>query len=252
MLPGPGIEGRRTFVINPTTTTPVSVNYGANNVVFPFSVDGSPVVPRRTVASINNCNQCHSRLSVHGENRNQIEMCVLCHNPSENDSSVRGNAVVAADKALPPQSVNFALMVHKIHTGEELGAAGLTYTIVGFGGSHNDFGATFASVPASIPNTGVRYPAMGPTGSVADTAKCYMCHVNTSEANFPIGKNAVLDTQGLVSPVQPTTSACTACHFTRSAMGHALLNTSPTFGETCDICHSTGADFDVDKEHAGK
>src|ERR1039457_6620638 len=66
---------------------------------------------------INKCNGCHSYLSLHGENRNQIEMCALCHNPSENDSSQRPNAVVASDKALPPQSVNFALMVHKIHTG---------------------------------------------------------------------------------------------------------------------------------------
>ena len=31
------------------------------------------------------------------------------------------------------------MMIHKIHTGETMGAAGLTYIIVGFGGSHNDF-----------------------------------------------------------------------------------------------------------------
>ena len=53
---------------------------------------------------------------------------------------------------------------------------------------------------------------MTPTGGVADTAKCYMCHVNRSEAIFPIGKNNVLDPQGRISPVPATTSACTACH----------------------------------------
>lgn len=253
-----GVEGRRSFTINPATMQTQTVTYGGNNVVTSFSVDGSPVQPRRTVVAWSLCNQCHVRLSLHGENRNQIEQCVLCHNPSQTDSANRANARVAADKAAPNQMVNFAAMIHKIHTGEELGAAGLTYTIVGNGGSHNDFASAFASVPASIPNTGVRYPVMGPTGATADTAKCYMCHVGATattpptEAIFPEGKNLVTDPQGLVNPVQPTTSACTACHFTRSAMGHALLNTSGSFGETCDICHATGADFDVDKEHAGK
>src|ERR1039457_129897 len=89
-------------------------------------------------------------------------MCVLCHNPSENDASTRSAATVASDKALPPQSVNFALMIHKIHTGATMQTFNRTYIIVGFGGSHNDF-------------PDVRYPAMTPTGGVADTAKCYMC-----------------------------------------------------------------------------
>jgi len=123
---------------------------------------------------------------------------------------------------------------------------------VGFGGSHNDFGTAFASVPSAIPNTGVRYPAMGDTGAVADTAKCYMCHVNNSEQVFPIGKNPVADTQGKLNPAPATTSACTACHFTTSALAHAAAQTDPKFGESCDVCHAAGADFDVDKEHAGK
>lgn len=237
-----GIEGRRSFTINPNTLQAQSVNYGANNVVFNFSVDGSPVQPRRTVANINNCNGCHVRLSLHGENRNQIEQCVLCHNPSDTDAALRATSTNAADKAAPPQGINFAMLVHKIHTGETLGAAGLTYTIVGFGGSHNDF-------------SDVRYPAMGPTGATADTAKCYMCHVQTpnpTEAIFPIGKRNVVDPQGLLNPAPATTSACTACHFAKSAVAHANLNTDPKFGETCDVCHATGAQFDVDQMHAGK
>ena len=53
---------------------------------------------------------------------------------------------------------------------------------------------------------------MTPTGGVGDTAKCYMCHVNNSEAVFPIGKNTCTDPQGKLSPAPATTSACTACH----------------------------------------
>jgi hypothetical protein len=57
-----------------------------------------------------------------------------------------------------------------------------TYTIVGFNGSHNDFATAFAPVPSSIPNTGVRYPVMDNTGVTQTVNKCYICHVNGSEA----------------------------------------------------------------------
>jgi OmcA/MtrC family decaheme c-type cytochrome len=182
-----------------------------------------------------------------------VEYCVLCHNPSNSDFTMRPIAQVAGDKTAPPQAINFALMVHKVHTGAEMAANfGTDYTIVGYGGSHNNFGKAFASVPASIPNTGVRYPVMGPTGSVADTAKCDMCHVNNSETNFPIGKNNVTDPQGKLNPAPATTSACTACHQNTSALAHAVVNTDPKFGETCDVCHGSGAEFDVQKVHAGK
>jgi OmcA/MtrC family decaheme c-type cytochrome len=233
-----GIEGRRGLTLEAGTVIQQTTEYGAINKVFYFSVDGSPVTPRRTVVSINNCNKCHARLSLHGENRNQIEMCVLCHNPTENDSSVRSSATVAADKALPPQSVNFALLVHKIHTGVNLASFNQTYIVVGFGGSHNDF-------------SGVRYPAMSPSGAVHDTTNCAMCHVNGSESVLPVGKNAVLDPQGLLSPSPATTAACTACHLNTSAFAHAVQNTNPTFGESCQVCHGTGADFEATKVHAG-
>jgi len=234
-----GIEGRRGITLLQGTAQEQTSEYGAVNKVFYFSVDGSKVAPRRQVVDIAKCNGCHSTLSLHGENRNQIEQCVLCHNPSENDSVVRVVATNPADKALPPQSINFALMIHKIHTGEHLLDFNQSYTIVGFGGSHNDF-------------TDVRFPVMGPTGAVADTAKCYMCHVNNSEATFPIGKNNVTDPQGRISPVAATTSACTACHLKLSALAHAVSQTDPNFGESCDVCHAVGTDFDVLKEHAGK
>ena len=234
-----GIEGRRGLSLPNAPTAEQSTEYGAVNKVSYFSVDGSPVTPRRTVVSINNCDNCHTKLSLHGENRNQIEMCVLCHNANATDAPTRPSATVAADKALPNQGINFAMMVHKIHTGQTMATAGLSYVIVGFGGSHNDF-------------SHVLYPAMSPTGAVADTAKCYMCHVNSSEGVFPIGKSAVADPQGLLNPAPATTSACTACHFDTSALAHALSNSDPKFGEACDVCHATGAAYDVDVVHAGK
>src|SRR5581483_10980892 len=132
------IEGRMGVVIQPGTVNQSTIEFGGDNKVINFSVDGSPLVTRRKVVDIAKCNGCHTSLSLHGANRNQIEMCVLCHNPSETDESTRPAATVAADKSQPVQGVNFAMMIHKIHTGDTMGAAGKSYAIVGYGGSHNE------------------------------------------------------------------------------------------------------------------
>jgi OmcA/MtrC family decaheme c-type cytochrome len=246
------VESERLETLLPGTTTQMTVESGTPNQVVSFSVDASPVQPRRTVVNIANCNQCHAHLEAHGSRRNDTTYCVLCHNPSDTDFSTRPTSKVASDQSLPAQGINMAMMIHKVHTGLNLEAEfNQDYIVVGHGGSHNDFGAAFASVPASIPNTGVRFPAMGPTGSVYDTAECYVCHAGGSEAVLPIGKNPVMDPQGLLNPAPATTSACTACHLNLSAFAHADVNTDPKFGESCDVCHGTGAAFSATQVHAG-
>jgi len=218
-----GIEARRSITLLPGTVKEQTVNYGAPNKVMYFSTDGSPVTPRRKVVDVAKCNGCHVNLSVHGGNRNNAEYCVFCHNPSNTDASKP-----------TPQAINFSLFVHKIHFGENLAAAGATYTVSG-----NDF-------------TEVRFPVMDIKGTPGDTAKCYMCHVNGSESVFPIGLNDVKTPQGLLNPTPATTAACTACHVQQSATAHAMSQTDPKLGESCDVCHSAGAEFDVVKMHAGK
>ena len=248
-----GIEGRMTAVLLPGTTDQTSVAYSGLNQVTYFSVDGSPVQPRRKVVALANCNNCHSDLELHGGLRNNTEYCVICHNPSNTDFTTRPTATDPAQRGLPNQAINMALMVHKIHTGQNLAANfNQNYIVVGHGGAISDFGANFASVPASIPNTGVRYPAMSATGGVGDTTNCAMCHVGGSEAVLPIGKNQVTDPQGLLSPAPATTSACTACHLNTSAFAHAVSQTDPKFGESCSVCHGAGTQFDVDAMHAGQ
>jgi OmcA/MtrC family decaheme c-type cytochrome len=58
------------------------MRYAADNKVIYFSVDASELAKRRQVVDIAKCNQCHTRLALHGESRNQAEYCVVCHNPS--------------------------------------------------------------------------------------------------------------------------------------------------------------------------
>lgn len=231
-----GMEGRRGATLLPGTTIQQNTQYGAINKVINFSVDGSPITPRRKVVDIAKCNACHSFLSVHGENRNQIEMCVLCHNPSETDAIVRPVATNPADKTAPAQSVNFAILIHKIHNGSALAAIGQPLVVVGFGGSHNDF-------------SDVTFPAFSPNGAVGNVQSCTMCHVNGSENNLPIGLNDVRTPNSLLTTTPAVTAACTACHATKPELSHAVANTTQ-FGESCTACHGPNGDFTPDKVHA--
>ena len=128
-------------------------------------------------------------------------------------------------------------MIHKIHTAAGLSATGQPpFVVVGFGGSHNDF-------------SDVTFPAISPTGAVGNVQSCYMCHVNGSEENLPVGMNDVRTPNALLTTTPATTAACTACHATKAELSHAVAKTTQ-FGESCTACHGAGTDFAPDKVHA--
>jgi OmcA/MtrC family decaheme c-type cytochrome len=219
-----GVEGYRNFTFpagqRPKNPSEQTIRNAGINQVISFSVDGSTDASRRTVVEIDNCNGCHSSLSVHGDNRNQVVMCVLCHNPNTTDAAMRTAAL------LPAETVDFRTLIHKIHRGENLTTP---YTIYGFGGSKNDF-------------TDIRFPG--------DLRDCEKCHVNSSE-QLPLS-DALLNVQtprGYINPTPPTTAACTACHTDKSAMSHAVANTT-SLGEACVVCHGPDAQFSIDQVHA--
>ena len=216
-----GIEGAKTYNLNPGTVLEMTQNQGGVNKLVSFSVDGSLAQPRRTVVSLDNCNSCHSSLSAHGGNRNQIEICVLCHNPNATDSPARPAEIN------PPQAIDFKTMVHKIHTGTQLTS---DYTIYGYRGSVNNF-------------NGVTFPG--------DRRDCEKCHVNGSE-ELPLASNLlpVVTPRDYITTTPPTTAACLGCHTDKSAAAHATTNTNAVFGESCDVCHGPGAQFSVDQMHA--
>jgi OmcA/MtrC family decaheme c-type cytochrome len=181
-----GIEGRRTETLLPGTTTAMEVRYGGVNKVFYFSVDGSPVQPRRTVAQVATCNQCHAFLNFHGDNRNQVEMCVLCHNTSFISTP--------DDPNQPAAGISFNLLIHRVHSSYK---------------SYAD----------------VRYPAMSPQGGPGDTRNCAKCHVNDSQLK-PAGVLDVRDPQGYINPAKPMAAACIGCHVTAAESSHMLANTT--------------------------
>jgi hypothetical protein len=143
---------------------------------------------------------------------------------------------VVAQRSLPNQGIDFNLLVHRIHEGVNLPPQGASYTVIGFGGSVNDFTTTL-------------YPAMDPTGTPTDTANCSMCHTGGSEQNLPLGLNPTTSPQGLINPAPAITAACTGCHADRPSAAHFLANTD-SLGESCTVCHSSTGAFSVSSVHA--
>ena len=215
-----GIEGYRNITLLPGTTKAMTVRDAGDNHVLHFSVDGAPAVPRRTVVALAKCNNCHDQLSLHGGNRNNIEQCVLCHNPANTDAARRPATAGAA------QGIDFALLIHRIHTGEALTRE---FAVYGNGNVRNEYNE-------------VLFPG--------DRRNCSTCHVNGSE-NLPLEETLsnVTDPRAYVNPMGPATAACTGCHDTRAAASHALTN-SNVIGESCAVCHGVNADFAVSRAHA--
>ncbi len=216
-----GIEGYRTITLLPGTKKQMTARDAGLNKVFYYAVTDAKPVPRRAVVALDNCNSCHSFLEAHGGIRNNVEHCVLCHNPNADDSARRP----AGEN--PPESIHFKSMIHKIHTGENLTT---DFTIYGFGGSRNNF-------------NDVRFPG--------DRRDCEKCHVNNSEQlPLPDGELPSQQPRGWFTPQQPIETACLGCHTEKQAAAHALLNTSPQLGEACEVCHGQDAEFSINKVHA--
>jgi OmcA/MtrC family decaheme c-type cytochrome len=60
-----------------------------------FAITDPAPVPYRKVVDIQKCNDCHKRLSIHGESRTgNAELCAACHNPNATDINRRVAGVV--------------------------------------------------------------------------------------------------------------------------------------------------------------
>jgi OmcA/MtrC family decaheme c-type cytochrome len=149
----------------------------------------------------------------------------MCHNTMASDIDQR------PEEELPPTSIHFKVMIHRIHTGEELQDS-QPFIIYGFNNSVHDF-------------SDIVFPG--------NRAACTTCHVEGSYT-LPLadGVQPTVITQGgdeVVNLTLPIVAACTACHDTAAAKGHAALQTTADGLETCEVCHGPGSEFDVEAVH---
>jgi OmcA/MtrC family decaheme c-type cytochrome len=155
----------------------------------------------REIADIDNCNQCHENLALHGGARFELQECVTCHNPGSADAN-SGN------------TVDMTVMTHRIHYGEDLPSvqAGANYCIYGF----MDFIHCYGDVvyPQDIRNCSGCHDADDPNTPDAANwyehptdAACGACH---DDVNFVTGEN-----HGPGIPADNT--QCIGCHASNPA-----------------------------------
>jgi OmcA/MtrC family decaheme c-type cytochrome len=219
-----GIEGYRNITLDPGPAAPGDpanvVRDAGDNVVRYVAVTDAQPIPRRQIVDLRNCVKCHDSLRTHGNTRNNnIEYCVVCHNPTATDEARR-----PADQ-MPPESIDFKLLIHKIHRGEHLERE---YTVYNF-------------FRQPVPFNEVRFPA--------SLKNCQLCHVPGTNVLPVRAALATITPRGFQNPTPPTSTACLGCHDSLSAEAHAFVNTAGSV-ETCIVCHGEGKPFAVSKVHA--
>ena len=160
-------------------------------------------IPTMNIAATQNCNSCHDPLAIHGGGRREIEYCVTCHNPGSTDAN-------------STNTVDFKVMIHKIHRGANLPSVqdGGEYAIYGFRNTKHDYSELH--LPQDIRN-------------------CVNCHAGSSTgADRP---DLVLTAQGDNWAQVPGQAACGSCHekldFSRHAGGQED-------DSNCASCHAEG------------
>jgi OmcA/MtrC family decaheme c-type cytochrome len=227
--------------------------YAMLNPIAYVAVTDAVAVPRRQIATIGQCNNCHGTLGEHGGSRTNVEYCAFCHNPTNvNDERIERfeSGVVTA------KSVDLRTMVHKIHMGEKL-----TQPYVLYG-----FPAPTTAAPGGTPIN------FGETRFPGNQQNCGTCHVAgsfdlplaqgllpTHEQELTCTEDPAADADSYCSTrsvtkdtlLGPTASACLACHDAPETRAHAATNTDSSSGiEACATCHSAGDAFDAAIGHA--
>jgi OmcA/MtrC family decaheme c-type cytochrome len=209
-----GFDGTKTHTLGiystRTLTDILGKNYFANSET-DFRPDGNAIAATAKWDEIRqaaSCNNCHDPLSAHGGARQDVKLCVLCHSPQTSDAQ-SGN------------TVNFKVMVHKIHFGKNLPSvmAGKPYQIYGFGNAIADFST-------------VAFPQ--------DPRNCVSCHEGTDPANKPA--------QSASWYTRPTRASCGACHDDVDWTTGANHPAGPQADDSaCASCHvpESGAEFDA-------
>jgi OmcA/MtrC family decaheme c-type cytochrome len=220
-----------------------------------FAVTDATPIPRRTVVDSARCNACHFDVAGHGGTRKGAQYCTLCHNSqkanNERIARFEGSTVLA-------ETVDFKVMIHKIHAGEALSQP---YVLYGFP----------APTPASPGGTPLNFAE---TRYPRARAQCLACHIPGS-FGVPLASSVLASTAAELtcsepagtdpdnyctgtswnitrSPkIPPTTAVCTACHDQLYVAVHAQLNTNGSGQEACATCHGPGKSQDVLKVHGG-
>lgn len=231
--------------------------------------------PRRDVVNSDKCSSCHERLELHGGSRvGNIDICVMCHNPS---LSTSGRAADPANLSLPastaddygsdpllfPESSNhFKFMIHGIHASA--------------------FRTTSYDFVRDRGTSGVYYYNWSEVTFPGQLAKCQTCHdegtyelpladgllpttLRTTTGNPAEDRAAIIAARTSVPNAtdliaSPTAAACYPCHDSWMSVAHMEQNGGAIEWErsvweaqkpveTCSICHGPDRMADIELVH---
>ena len=166
------------------------------NAVYDFVPSGAPVTTERLIIKTENCNQCHDKITAHGS-RFEVKFCVTCHNPGSWVVNPGGN-----------QTVDFKVMIHKIHRGSELPSGSFAV------GSHDFSDIVF---PQDIRNCTKCHDGSDPatpqgnSWQTPNMAACGSCHDDIDFSKDGSGTPPV-DPTGHPGGIVTDNSECTTCH----------------------------------------
>jgi OmcA/MtrC family decaheme c-type cytochrome len=198
------------------------VRIAAFNPVYYAGLDGGESASRREVVDMTSCNVCHMSIEAHGTIRKNVEYCVMCHNANATDAARR------PAEAMPPETINFSLLIHRLHLGKE---ANQPLKVYGFGNQLHDYSKLI-------------FP-----GNLNDCQKCHLPDTYGLPLLNGVLPTVITQDGEVVSSTLPVRALCTSCHDSQETQAHAELQTSAGGVETCNVCHGPGREFDVNKAH---
>jgi OmcA/MtrC family decaheme c-type cytochrome len=239
-----------------------------------FAITDTTPVSRRQVVDYNNCLRCHKKLVLHGSRVNQVQFCVMCHNPAQ---APRVQATGAAAGSSGSEPVDFKFFIHGIHSAQYK-AGVVDMTEVGFPGQLTNCLAchktdTFypvdpATVFATTVDPGQTYSTTrfqgydDPTKHYAITANaaaCGSCHTTPTAQNHMKQQGAVIMADLIDNSAKPAANVGilglgfgTTNNFVSGAPHIKAMDgsTLPQYQtESCGICHGKGATADVAVAH---
>jgi OmcA/MtrC family decaheme c-type cytochrome len=205
---------------------------------------------RRAIADSGQCVKCHvGSLYQHGGNRvDNVDMCILCHNSASNEQNVRVGMGVDASEAYDGkagQTFEFKSMLHAIHSRGAEGASPIVIyrnrgiyawapegtTLPNWPGTGNQpvFGSADANGQPVMQNHNFHSPTYP-----RPTNDCGACHTADFDDLLPDQATAMATT--LEAGEEPWgnqvddvlqgagAAACTSCHSSSDAKGHAYQN----------------------------
>ena len=206
--------------------------------------DASALSPRQVVGN-DNCNVCHTELRVHDGRRKDVRLCVLCHTAGAEDSNASG--------ATPGVSIEFKVMVHRLHNGSHLPSVlGVSVANDGSRRYPGDAGAVppqplvFADDEGATADfSNVNFPVF-PNFNIAMPKDAGYSALSSVD---PDGAGPLLSQRGCEDRIRQGVTACNKCHGDPDAAGPL---SAPAQGEryrtapsrrACCSCHD-----DVDRQ----